>query len=83
MTGRAREFAKFFSGIAAHETVAHWWLGIWGRDLLPFKLSWFTFTEELNFFAMTAWPIVLIALVYVAWVRPARVRTSSPDPAAA
>lgn len=45
---RVREIAKFLSGIAFHETIGHWWLGIWGKDLLPWKFSWFTFTSTIN-----------------------------------
>jgi hypothetical protein len=67
MARHAREFAKFVSGIAAHETLGHWWLGTFGRDWLPLKLSWFTFTREMNVVAMAAWPVVLAALVYFAW----------------
>ena len=75
-----KEFAKFFAGIAASETIGHWWLGIWGGDLLPMKLSWFTFTSALNMFAMAFWPMLLAALVYYAWLRqaPARERATGP-----
>ncbi len=72
---RAREVAKFLSGIAFHETLGHWWLGIWGQDMLPWKFSWFTFTSTINVFAMVIWPIVLVALVWFAWLRRPR---SSP-----
>ena len=69
MTSITRETAKFLSGLAAAEALGHWWIGIWGRDLLPRDLGWFTFTPALNTFAMMAWPLVLIALVYVGWMQ--------------
>lgn len=69
MSSRAKEFAKFFSGIAAHETVLHGWLGVWGRDLLPIKFFGITFTEQYNWVFMAVWPLVLAALVYYAWIR--------------
>lgn len=75
MAGRAREIAKFASGVAAHETLGHWWLGTFGSQWLPIKLSWFTFTQEMNYAVMAAWPVVLAGLVYFAWFsRGARAR---------
>ncbi len=68
MTCRRKEFAKFFAGIAAHETVGHWWLGIWGHDLLPIRFAGITFTEQVNLVLMAVWPVVLAALVYYAWI---------------
>jgi hypothetical protein len=81
MSTRRREFAKFFAGFAACETFGHWWFGIWARDLLPIKLKWFTFTPELNWFAMAFWPVALTALVYYAWLRKPRV-SDGPIPTA-
>lgn len=69
MTCRAKEFAKFYAGIAAHETLGHWWLGTWGRDLLPWRFGSFAFTPEYNMVLMAAWPAVLVLLVYYAWIR--------------
>lgn len=69
MSSRAKEFAKFVSGIAAHETVGHWWLGVWGRDLMPIKFFGITFTAEYNMILMAVWPLVLAALVSYAWIR--------------
>lgn len=62
-----REIAKFLSGIAANETLGHWWLGIWGQSLLPMKLGWFEFTSRMNVWCMVAWPVVLVALVWMGW----------------
>lgn len=82
MSSRAREFAKFFAGVAAQETIGHWWLGLWGRDLLPMKFAWFTFTPMLNTFAMVLWPLLLVALVYYAWLCRDRTRSPSGGPTA-
>jgi hypothetical protein len=69
MSTSMREVAKFLSGIAANETLGHWWLGIWGKHLLPMQLGWFAWTDTMNTFAMVFWPIVLVTLVWYAWVR--------------
>lgn len=72
MSSRSKEIAKFFSGIVAHETVGHWWLGIWGRDLMPIKFAGITFTEQFNWVCMAVWPFALAALVYYGWfMKPA------------
>jgi hypothetical protein len=62
-----RDIAKVLCGYAGAETIGHWWMGIWGRDLLPMHIGSFTFTPALNTFAMIAWPLVLAALVYFGW----------------
>lgn len=69
MASIKREIAKFLSGVAAHETVGHWWLGLWGKSLLPIKVLGITFTESLNVYFMIGWPIVLCTLVYCGWTR--------------
>jgi hypothetical protein len=71
MSSITREVAKFLSGYAAAETLGHWWMGIWGRDLLPMDIGWFTFTPAFNTFAMICWPLVLATLMYVGWFRKA------------
>jgi hypothetical protein len=79
MTSIARETAKFLSGYAAAETLGHWWMGIWGGDLLPMTIGGFVFTPTLNTYCMIAWPIVLMTLVYFAWIHKGR--RASPSPA--
>jgi hypothetical protein len=69
MSYTGREVAKFFSGVVAHETLGHWWLGIWGSDLLPWKIGGYTFTSAINAYCMIGWPIVLAVLLYFAWIR--------------
>ena len=71
MSSVTREIAKFLSGYAATEAIGHWWMGTWGRHLLPMDVGWFTFTPAVNLFAMIIWPLVLAALVYYAWIRKA------------
>ena len=70
---QAREIAKFAAGIAANESLGHWWLGTLGREHLPIRLSLMTLGENVNYIAMVAWPIVLAALVYYAWLSKASV----------
>jgi hypothetical protein len=69
---RGQQAAMFFAGIATWETLGHWWLGTVGRDALPIKVGQWNFGVEANWVAMTAWPIILAALVWYAWLRPAR-----------
>lgn len=68
MASKWREIAKFLSGIAFHETLGHWWLGIWGRDLLPWEFETFTFTSDMNRICMALWPLVFSALVWWGWL---------------
>lgn len=62
-----KEIAKAASGLAAGETLGHWWVGLFGGNLLPLDMGWFTFTRELNLICMVAWPVVFAALVIYAW----------------
>ena len=72
MNGNLREAAKFLAGIAAGESLGHWWLGIWGQHLLPMPLGWFTFTASMNSVVMVLWPALLVSLVWFAWLRQPR-----------
>lgn len=67
MTNNLKEFAKFFAGVAAMQTVFHWALGL--SNLLPLTLVGVTYTSALNTTAMVAWPIITVLLVYYAWLR--------------
>ena len=67
MSNVTRDIAKVLCGYAGAETIGHWWMGVWGRHLMPMEMGWFTFTPAFNTFAMIAWPLVLAALVYFAW----------------
>ena len=64
---KTKEFAKFFSGVAAMEVVVH--LAFALSDLLPLTILGITLTKSLNTFAIIFWPIVLTLLVYYAWIR--------------
>jgi hypothetical protein len=61
MKSRGQQAAMFLAGIAANETLGHWWLGTLGRDMLPMKFGQFTVT------------VVLGGLVWFAWVRKERI----------
>ena len=67
-----RHAAMFLAGIAADQTVGHWWIGTLGRDLLPMQIGPLNFTPSLNNLLMAAWPVVLAALVWYAWFRKER-----------
>jgi hypothetical protein len=62
---QSRDAALFFAGVAASETLGHWWLGLSGK--LPMDLGWFTLGRGLNMGAMIAWPIVLVGLLFCAF----------------
>jgi len=64
-----RDVAKVVAGVAANETIGHWWLGTVGTRFLPIDFGWFSFTREANWFAMGAWPLVLGVCVWVGWLR--------------
>lgn len=70
MTNRKKEFAKFFAGLAADQTISHWTLGLSG--ILPLNFGFITMTPALNTAAMVAWPLVTIFLVYYAWLKNSR-----------
>lgn len=67
MSATSREFAKFLSGIAFNETLGHWWLGIWGKDMFPWEFPWFTFTNEMNTACIVVWPVLFFSLAWYAW----------------
>jgi hypothetical protein len=64
-----RHAAMFLAGIAADETVGHWWLGIFGTDMLPMQFGPLTVTQSLNEALMVIWPVALVFLVWYAWFR--------------
>lgn len=79
MSATSREVAKFLSGIAFNETLGHWWLGVWGKDMLPWEFSWFTFTSEMNTGCMVVWPVLLFSLVWYAWLGKSVAKTNLGD----
>lgn len=74
MRRSSRDLLLVLVGMAANETLGHWWLGTMGRDVLPLKIGerW-TVTPELNLTLMVLWPVVLSILVWLAWFRRAPV----------
>ena len=66
---KGRMAAMFLAGVAANETVGHWWLGTFGKDLLPVKVGPWSIGAEANSVLMIAWPLVLVALAWYAWFR--------------
>jgi len=78
MAPHARDWAIYVAGIATTETVGHWWLGIWGTDLLPLKVGPWTVTPDANAWFMAAWPVVLLGAAWFALTR--REQGSVPEP---
>lgn len=62
-----KEVAKFFAGVAANQTLTHGAFALKGD--LPLTILGVTYTRELNVGAMVFWLIVLVVLVYFAWIR--------------
>ena len=48
MKSHARDWAVYLAGVATSETLGHWWLGVWGKDLLPVKVGPWTITADVN-----------------------------------
>lgn len=62
-----KEVAKFFAGVAANQTLTHGVFALKGD--LPLQILGVTYTRELNIVAVIFWLIVLVVLVYYAWIR--------------
>jgi hypothetical protein len=71
--GHSRQAAMFLAGVAADETLGHWWLGTLGRDALPMKVGPWSITSDVNVGFMIMWPAVLATLVWIAWFRKERI----------
>lgn len=69
---KARFGAMFLAGIAADETIGHWWLGTFGRDMLPMQVGALTVTSTLNTAMMVIWPALLVLSIWFAWFRKGR-----------
>jgi hypothetical protein len=70
---RSQHAAIFLAGIATQETIGHWWLGTFGRDMLPMRIGPWTVTEQANIAFMIGWPVILAFLAWYAWFRKERV----------
>lgn len=65
----AKEIAKFFSGVAANQVLIHGAMAASGTE---FSMMGITYTTELNTIAAVGWVVLLIILVYFAWIRDSR-----------
>jgi hypothetical protein len=79
MTHKRRDAAIFVAGIASWETLGHWFIGLWARDLLPMNVLGFEFTAQMNTIAMVAWPAVFAGMAYIAWFRRPRATAASQN----
>lgn len=61
-----KEIAKFLSGFAASQVLTHGGLAAAGVQFTLFSIS---YTPGFNTLAAAVWTIVLIVLVYYAWLR--------------
>lgn len=61
-----KEIAKFFAGLAANQVLTHGALATAG---IQFSLFGITYDQRLNTIAVVVWAIILVLLIYYAWVR--------------
>lgn len=63
---RKKEAAKFFSGFAAMQVLGH---GAFAVSGLNYTILGITLSTGYNILAVVFWVIVLILLVYYAWIK--------------
>ena len=63
---KGKEIAKFFAGFAASQVLTHGALATAG---IQFSLFGVAYDQRLNTIAVVVWAIILLLLVYYAWVR--------------
>ncbi|MBX9847042.1 MAG: hypothetical protein K2Z80_35065 [Xanthobacteraceae bacterium] len=63
---RSREIAKFAAGFAANQMLTH---GAMTATDTEFTMLGVTYTRELNTIATAFWAVLLVLLVYHAWLR--------------
>jgi len=61
-----KEIAKFFAGVAANQVLIHAALAISG---IQFTLAGIAYTRGLHVMAVVVWAILLVLLVYYAWMK--------------
>ncbi|HQZ97999.1 MAG TPA: hypothetical protein PLP21_16885 [Pyrinomonadaceae bacterium] len=62
-----KEVAKFFAGVAANQVLTHGVFALSGVEFTLFGVI--SFTRGLNTAAAIVWAIVLVLLVYYAWIQ--------------
>ena len=62
---KGKEIAKFFAGFAANQVLTHGALATAG---IQFSLFGITYDQRLNTIAVVVWAIILLLLIYYAWV---------------
>ncbi|MCT8999881.1 hypothetical protein [Chelativorans intermedius] len=63
---KGKEVTKFFAGFAANQVLTHGALATAG---IQFSLFGITYDQRLNTSAVVVWAIILLLLVYYAWVK--------------
>lgn len=63
---KGKEIAMFFSGFAANQVLTHRALATAGIQLSLFGI---TYDQRLDTIAVVVWAIILLMLIYYAWVR--------------
>ena len=68
---RAREIAKFAAGFAADQLLTH---GAMAATDTEFSMLGVAYTRELNTIAAVFWGVLMLLLIYYAWIRQDDVR---------
>ena len=63
---KGKEVAKFFAGLSANQVITHGALAVAG---IQFSLFGITYTQELNATAAVVWAVIMLLLIYYAWIR--------------
>ena len=63
---KRKEIAKFASGFAANQLLTH---GAMAATDTEFSMLGISYARELNTIAAAFWGVVLLLLIYFAWVR--------------
>ncbi len=66
MTNIKKEVAKFFSGVAAMQVLVHGAFALTGSN---YTILGFTLSGAYNTFAVVLWAMVLVLLIYYAWIK--------------
>lgn len=61
-----KEIAKFVAGFATNQFLTH---GAMAATDTEFSILGFTYTRELNTSAAAVWGVLMLLLIYYAWIR--------------